>query len=74
MSLIIQRMLCRHKWRPLTAITVTCEKCGKLKNIPCCHKWEEYTKANVQDDWGGLYSMSTLVCKNCGKIKKVKDI
>lgn len=74
MSLIIQRMLCKHHWKQINAVTVACEKCGKIRYIPCCHKWKTYKKVWCNEGWGSRYIMNTLICEHCGQIVKVKDI
>lgn len=39
----------------------------------CCHEWETYAKVDVETDLGGRYTRYILICKKCGKIKKVKS-
>nr|DAU17883.1 MAG TPA: zinc-ribbon domain protein [Bacteriophage sp.] len=73
MSTLIKRIFCNHKWKQMNAITVVCENCGVVRKIPCCHNWKRYTKVNV-DDGCSYYSVSTLICNNCGKITQIEDI
>ena len=43
-----------------------CE-CGKVKYLPCCHKWEIYYKGVVLV-FGNEQVKHTLICDKCGKI------
>ena len=38
----------------------------------CYHTWETYAKNEVRDDFEGTSHEVILICKKCGKIKKVK--
>ena len=38
----------------------------------CNHDWETYAENEVHDDFEGTSHDVTLICKKCGKIKKVK--
>ena len=39
----------------------------------CCHQWVTYEKILVRTDFGGSYYRYILICKKCGKIKKLKS-
>lgn len=76
MSTIIQRIFCNHQYKQINAITLVCEKCGKVKRIKCCHKWEGLKITPIYKySFGcrlpyGYYT--TYVCSNCGKLKIIK--
>lgn len=38
----------------------------------CYHNWETYAENEVRDDFEGTSHEVILICKKCGKIKKVK--
>lgn len=42
------------------------------KEWNCNHGWETYAENEVHDDFGGTSHEVILICKVCGKIKKVK--
>ena len=74
MSTLIKRILCNHQYKQLNPITLTCEKCGRMKKISCCHDWAVYSTRDIPNTLNGFYSKSILICRNCGKIIKVKNI
>ena len=48
-----------------------------LNKICCCHEWYRYSRVHVKDisfgeDLPCTYTQDTLICKKCGKIKKIK--
>lgn len=47
-----------------------------IKNLinkwACCHEWEQWNTINVEDDFGGKYTVYHFCCRKCGKFKKVK--
>lgn len=46
----------------------------KLIDKWCCHhEWEIWRKVDVEGDWGNTWTVYHLVCKKCGKLKKVKS-
>lgn len=38
----------------------------------CNHNWETYAENEVHDDFEGISNEVIIICKKCGKIKKVK--
>ncbi len=42
------------------------------KEWDCCHNWETYAENEIHDDFEGINNEVILICKKCGKIKKVK--
>lgn len=42
------------------------------KEWDCYHNWETYAENEVNDDFEGTSHEVILICKKCGKIKKVK--
>lgn len=42
------------------------------KEWDCYHNWETYMENEVRDDFEGTSHEVILICKKCGKIKKVK--
>jgi len=74
MSLMIQRMLCKHQWQKENDITLVCTKCGKVRQIPCCHKWKLYQRLQTKEqrNWYLFTTYrDTLVCEKCGMIKQI---
>lgn len=46
-----------------------------LKKLNCSHEWETYSSTYHQDrNFGGYdnYTLDTLICKKCGKIKQIR--
>ena len=76
MSTIIQQLFCKHQWHKENNVTLVCTKCGKVKQILCCHEWKIYDKMwnEVHGDLGNVerFRQDTLVCEKCGMIKQVK--
>ena len=54
----------------ITLIVVYKQKHQKEWN--CNHNWETYAENEVHDDVEGTSHEVILICKECGKIKKVK--
>lgn len=44
-----------------------------LDKLLCYHQWETYEKILVRTDFGGSYYRYILICKKCGKIKRLKS-
>lgn len=42
------------------------------KEWDCYHDWETYVENEVRDDFGGTSHEVIIICKKCGKIKKVE--
>ena len=42
------------------------------KEWDCYHNWETYAENEVRDNFEGTSHEVILICKKCGKIKKVK--
>lgn len=42
------------------------------KEWDCNHNWETYAENEIHDDFKGTSHEVILICKECGKIKKVK--
>lgn len=42
------------------------------KEWDCNHNWETYAENEIRDDFEGTSHEVILICKKCGKIKKVK--
>ena len=50
--------------------------CGKIKKLDCCHKWkvhntEDITSSNIYNNLKTEKRIQTLICENCGEIKKI---
>ena len=69
-------MLCNHQWHKESETTLVCNKCGKVRNIPCCHRWKTYDQMwnEIHDGWGGVekFRQDTLICEKCGTVKQVR--
>ena len=46
--------------------------CKRQKEWDCHHAWETYAESEVRDDLGEIKHNVTLICKKCGKIKKIR--
>jgi len=47
-------------------------KCGKVRNLPCCHKWEVHRDQTIEQYIGAgkvPQSAQTLICETCGQIQ-----
>lgn len=44
-----------------------------FKKILCLHKWEEFNRVTVSDEFGSRWQNIILICKDCGKFKKIKS-
>lgn len=48
-----------------------------IKNLfdkwSCHHEWEKWQTVEVENDFGGTYTVFHFVCKKCGKFKKIKS-
>lgn len=42
------------------------------KEWNCNHNWETYAENEIHDDFEGTSHSVILICKKCGKIKKVE--
>ena len=42
------------------------------KDWDCYHNWETYAENEVHDDFEGTSHEVIIICKKCGKIKKIK--
>lgn len=45
-----------------------------IEKWACCHDWECHHKINVyEDEWSKMpyKTKETLICKKCGKIKRI---
>ena len=43
-----------------------------IDHLCCSHDWQIFNKTTVYSDIGSSYIVYALVCKKCGKIKKLK--
>lgn len=42
------------------------------KEWGCYHSWETYAENEIHDDFEGTNHEVILICKKCGKIKKIE--
>ena len=56
----------------LIAIFLVAYKQKHQKEWDCYHNWETYAENEIHDDFEGTKHEVILICKRCGKIKKVK--
>ena len=71
--------ICFHKYEESEGV-IFCDKCGKIKKLPCNHIWENIDTTYVgtkRNDEGKRIGWSRrfqhLGCTKCGNIKKVED-
>ena len=66
-------MFCFHKYGKVKKDGYQyCSKCGKARAAKCPHKWIEYERISVLDEWANPTPIGfkrVLMCSKCGDLK-----
>ena len=64
-------MFHKHNFKESTNKRILYCECGKIKEIPCNHKWEVKSTQQVEIMRTNIHIQEIWVCENCGEIKSI---